>query len=199
MTTATFTRAAGVGPLPRLLEQAGGLRAVERVFGAEGLPLWRTHNQSSNLPVRCLTGLIERPRARLATTFSVSTWSCHAAGRFRPRDPIHGFGDECRRPASAIGSRLALSHVWSRVRLCARSKTMLNGKSELSSGLTRGEGTTPTTYFTPMLTALRRYLGPRWSPLRIKTRLRSPFLLACDRSSIPGAGGVRVRDQRGGF
>ena len=60
MRRTSFTTAFGMGPLPRLLENAQGTRALERVFRAEGLPLWLIHNQSSKLPLRCMMGLFER-------------------------------------------------------------------------------------------------------------------------------------------
>ena len=60
MTVTSFTTASGMGPLPRLVEDAKGARAVERVFRAEGLPLWLAHDQSSKIPLRSMMGLMER-------------------------------------------------------------------------------------------------------------------------------------------
>ena len=109
-----------MGPLPRLLEQARGLLAVERVFRAEGLPLWLAHDQSSNLPVRCLTGLIERAAREIGDDlFGVNLGHAMQPEDFGPviqcMASATNIGDLLR----AIGSRLALSHVWSRVQLCA--------------------------------------------------------------------------------
>jgi Arabinose-binding domain of AraC transcription regulator, N-term len=60
VTVTSFTTASGMGPLPRLVEDAKGARAVERVFRAEGLPLWLAHDQSSKIPLRSMMGLMER-------------------------------------------------------------------------------------------------------------------------------------------
>jgi AraC-like DNA-binding protein len=52
-----ITRATGMGPLPDLLEEAAGDRAVARVFGAERMPLALVHEREHWTPLASLAGL----------------------------------------------------------------------------------------------------------------------------------------------
>lgn len=55
-----MTRAAGMGPLPELLEAQEGAGAVARVFAAEGLPMALIDERDYLMPLVSLAGLFER-------------------------------------------------------------------------------------------------------------------------------------------
>lgn len=60
MSQTTFTSMEGFGPLPALLEAAGGSRSLERVFNSEGIPLSFAFARDAWIPLRSLMGLMER-------------------------------------------------------------------------------------------------------------------------------------------
>jgi AraC-like DNA-binding protein len=164
-----------MGPLPRLLEQARGLRAVERVFRAEGLPLWLAHDQSSNLPVRCLTGLIERAAREIGDDlFGVNLGHAMQPEDFGPviqyMASATNIGDLLRRSVRALRYHTSGAE-FNFVLLEDHARWEIRTIERIVSG--RRHYTDHVLY--PMLTALRRYLGPKWSPLRIELDYDRPF------------------------
>lgn len=174
MTVASFTTASGMGPLPRLVESANGARAVERVFHAEGLPLWLAHDQSNKIPLRSMMGLMERSARELGDDL----FGLHLGLAMRPED----YGPFVRYMVSApdlltvirrsirslryhiSGGEFGLDVSDQRARWGIRaSDTTSFGRRHLVDQVIH-----------PMINIMRRYLGPNWSPLRVEVEYARP-------------------------
>jgi len=174
MTTTSFTSATGMGPLPRILESAQGARALERVFRAEGLPLWLIHDQSGKLPLRCMMGLFER--------------SAHEMG-----DDLFGFNlglamqpEDYGPVGSYIGSAPTLSTM---IRRSIRAVRYHTSGCEFSLNVSEGLAYWGFRAIDPIsigrrhhadhvipsvVRALGRYVGPSWSPTRLELEYDRP-------------------------
>lgn len=143
MTVASFTRATGMGPLPQLLESAQGTRALERVFRAEGLPLWLAHDQSGKLPLRCLMGLLERT----ARDIGDERFGFNLGYAMQPED----YGPVASYMASAPDLRTMIRRSIRAVRYHASGlfpDGLPDGDFALSNRLASGEDTMRRTWFT---------------------------------------------------
>lgn len=174
MTVTSFTTASGMGPLPRLVEDAKGPRAVERVFRAEGLPLWLAHDQSSKIPLRSMMGLMERAAREMGDEL----FGLHLGLAMRPED----YGPFVRYMVSAPD---LLTMIRRSIRALRYHISGCEFRLDVSDQQARwGIRTSDTTSFGrrhlvehvihPMLNALRRYLGPNWCPLRVEVEHDRP-------------------------
>lgn len=175
MRRTSFTSTEGFGPLPTLLEAGCGTRSLERVFQSEGVPLNLAFAEETWIPLRSLMGLMERS----AEETSDELFGLHLGQAMRPED----FG------------------LWARYALCASDlRTMIERairalpfhESVSKFALDIYEGLAHWSYIFyetesvgrrhnidhalwPMLTALRYYLGPDWTPLRIEFNYERPL------------------------
>jgi AraC-like DNA-binding protein len=174
VTVASFTTASGMGPLPRLVEEGNGARAVERVFRAEGLPLWLAHDQSSKIPLRSMMGLMERSARELGDEL----FGLNLGLAMTPED----YGPFVRYMASAPDLltliRRSIRSLRYHISGCEFSLEVFDQHARW------GIRTSDTTSFGrrhlvehvihPMLNVMRRYLGPNWSPLRVEVEHDRP-------------------------
>jgi AraC-like DNA-binding protein len=174
VTVTSFTTASGMGPLPRLVEEANGPRAVERVFRAEGLPLWLAHDQNGKMPLRSMMGLMERSARELGDEL----FGLHLGLAMRPED----YGPFVRYMASAPD---LLTLIRRSIRSLRYHITGCEFDLEIFDQRARwGIRTSDPTSFGrrhlvehvihPMLNVMRRYLGPNWSPLRVEVEHDGP-------------------------
>jgi AraC-like DNA-binding protein len=174
VTVTSFTTASGMGPLPRLVEDAKGPRAVERVFRAEGLPLWLAHDQSSKIPLRSMMGLMERAAREMGDEL----FGLHLGLAMRPED----YGPFVRymvlAPDLLTMIRRSIRSLRYHISGCEFSLDVSDQQARW------GIRTSDTTSFGrrhlvehvihPMLNVLRRYLGPHWSPLHVEVEHDRP-------------------------
>jgi AraC-like DNA-binding protein len=174
MAAPSFTIARGLGPLPRMLEAARGIPAVERVFRSEGLPLGLAQDQNSKLPLHSLMGLIERAAREVGDDqFGVSLGEA-----MRPED----FGPVVRYMLAAPDLRTLL---WRSMRAVGYQQSGTEFSLEICQGMVRwgyrvidpislGRRHHADHVIVPMLTGLRRYLGQAWTPIRIEVEYDRP-------------------------
>ena len=174
MTSASFTRATGMGPLPRLLERAEGTRALERVFRAEGLPLSLAHDQSGKIPLRCLMGLMERAAREMGDEL----FGFNLGYAMQPED----YGPVAAYMASAPDLRTVIRRSIRSVRYHASGcefSLEVSGRfahwgfralEPISFG--RRHHAEHVVY--PVIQAMRRYLGPNWSPACVEVEAGRP-------------------------
>jgi AraC-like DNA-binding protein len=174
MTTTSFTTATGMGPLPRLLETAQGTRAVERVFRAEGLPLWLAHNQSGKLPLRSMMGLFERSAREIGDDL----FGLNLGLAMQPED--YGF----------VGRYIASAPTLSRmIQRSIRAVAYHTSGCEFTLRVVEDLAYWGFRAFDPfdigrrhhadhvvpsVLCALARFLGPHWLPLRLELEYERP-------------------------
>jgi AraC-like DNA-binding protein len=163
-----------MGPLPRLIESANGARAVERVFRAEGLPLWLAHDQNGKMPLRSMMGLMERSARELGDEM----FGMHLGLAMRPED----YGPFVRYMASAPD---LLTLIRRSIRSLPYHITGCDFELEIFEQRARwGIRTSDKTSFGrrhlvdhvihPLINVMRRYLGPNWSPLRVEVEHDRP-------------------------
>jgi AraC-like DNA-binding protein len=163
-----------MGPLPRILESACGTRGLERVFRAEGLPLWLAHDQSRKLPLRCMMGLFERSAREIGDDL----FGLNLGHAMQPED----YGPVGNYIASAPDLRTMLRRSIRAVRYHASGCEF---SLEISEGLARwGFRTVEAISFgrrhhtdhviLPLIRAIGRYLGSTWSPVRIELEYDRP-------------------------
>ena len=109
-----ITRATGLGALPALLEERGGMRALCRVFDAEGAPLEIIENRQTFIPLASMMGLFERAGRELGDrTFGTTVGMTMSPGSFGlwleycAAAPTLGAGLSGRPFADASSSRAA--------------------------------------------------------------------------------------------
>ncbi len=157
------TRAAGLGPLPSMLEERAGFRTLERVFKAEGVPLAVINARETFMPVSSMVGLFERAaQATQDRAFGLSVGMNFRHGEYglwvEYATAGETLADALARAASTIsfhqpGGRLVLemggaTAVWRYV------PPLTNGLCVQHSDHVIG----------PMISFCRSYLGPRWLP-----------------------------------
>ncbi|ODS00286.1 hypothetical protein AUC68_01170 [Methyloceanibacter methanicus] len=174
MTTASFTIARGLGPLPRLLEAERGATAVARVFRAEDLPIELAEEQNRKLPLRSLMALIERGAREVGDDlFGIALGSA-----MRPED----FGPFVKYMLAAGDVRSLLARS---IRAIAYHQSGTAFSIKMSDDLVWwgyrviepiGIGRRHHTdhILKPMLNGLRRYLGASWVPSRIEVEYARP-------------------------
>jgi AraC-like DNA-binding protein len=169
-----FTNSSGIGPLPSFLEEAGGLRMVARVFQSESLPITAASSDTNWIPLRNLLSLFERSAAAVGDDL----FGLHVGQAMRPED----FGLWAQYAMSAPSLGCMISRVNKSLRF-----HQSGGKLELDI-----QGDLAVWYYIvtdpavlgrrhhadhavwPMLTALRRYMGDKWEPLRIECSYDRP-------------------------
>jgi AraC-like DNA-binding protein len=174
VTVASFTTASGMGPLPRLVEEANGPRAVERVFRAEGLPLWLAHDQSSKIPLRSMMGLMERAAREMGDDL----FGLHLGSAMRPED----YGPFVRYMVSAPDLltliRRSIRSLRYHISGCEFSLDVFDPWAKwgirASDTTSFGRRHLVEHVIHPMLNVLRRYLGPNWSPLHVEVEHDRP-------------------------
>lgn len=169
-----FTIARGLGPLPRMLEAARGMPAIERVFRAEGVPVGLAQDQNHKLPLHSLMGLIERAAREVGDElFGVSLGNA-----MRPED----YGPVVTYMLAAADVRALL---WRSMRAVGHQQSGTEFSISSSNGLVRwgyrvvepigvGRRHHADHVIKPMLAGLRRYLGAIWAPLRIEVEYDRP-------------------------
>jgi AraC-like DNA-binding protein len=176
MTAQAFTLARGLGPLPQMLEAAGGTQAIARVFRAEGVPVEIAHDQNRKIPLRSLMTLIERG-AREAGDDLFGIGLGRAMG---PED----YGPVVRYMVTAGDLRGLLDRS---MRAVAYQQSGTEFSVTVSNGLvwwgyrvaepiSVGRRHHADHVLMPMLKGLRRYLGNAWAPLRIEVEYNRPRL-----------------------
>jgi AraC-like DNA-binding protein len=174
VTITSFTTASGMGPLPRLLESANGARAVERVFRAEGLPLWLAHDQTGKMPLRSMMGLMERSARELGDEL----FGLHLGLAMRPED----YGPFVRYMASAPDLltliRRSIRSLRYHITGCEFDLKIFDQRARwgirTSDPTSFGRRHLVEHVIHPMLNVMRRYLGPNWSPLRVEVEHARP-------------------------
>lgn len=174
MPRVAFTNSSGFGPLPRLLEAAHGPRLVARIFQSEDLPLSILSGDGSWVPMRGLMAVFERSAAELGDEF----FGLHVGQEMQPED----FGLWARYVVSAPSLRGMISRMRRAVRF-----HQSGGEIELDVvddiAVWRYRVAEPGTVgrrhhaehaLWPMLTALRRYAGPDYTPIRIECAYDRP-------------------------
>jgi AraC-like DNA-binding protein len=163
-----------MGPLPRLLESAQGSRAVERVFRAEGLPLWLAHDQNGKLPLHSLMGLLERSAREMGDAL----FGFNLGYAMQPED----YGPVASYMASAPDLRTMIRRSIRSVRYHAsgcefslevfgrQARWGFRALEPISFG--RRHHAEHVVY--PVIQATRRYLGPNWSPACVEVEADRP-------------------------
>jgi len=163
-----------MGPLPQLLESAQGTRALERVFRAEGLPLWLAHDQSGKLPLRCLMGLLERT----ARDIGDERFGFNLGYAMQPED----YGPVASYMASAPDLRTMIRRSIRAVRYHASGcEFSLDVSGRLArwgfravEPISFGRRHHAAHVVHPVIRAMRRYLGSNWSPVCVELESDRP-------------------------
>ena len=169
-----FTIARGLGPLPRMIEAARGMPAIERVFRAEGVPVGLAQDQNHKLPLHSLMGLIERAAREVGNDLL----GIALGNAMRPED----FGPVVKYMLAAPDVRALL---WRSMRAVNYQQSGTEFSLKISNGLVRwgyrviepisvGRRHHADHVLKPMLAGLRRYLGQAWAPLRIEVEYDRP-------------------------
>jgi AraC-like DNA-binding protein len=174
VTVTSFTTASGMGPLPRLVEEANGARAIERVFRTEGLPLWLAHDQSSKIPLRSMMGLIERSARELGDEL----FGLHLGLAMMPED----YGPFVRYMASAPDLltliRRSIRSLRYHISGCEFSLEVFDQRARwgirTSDPTSFGRRHLVEHVIHPMLSVMRRYLAPNWSPVQVEVEHDRP-------------------------
>jgi AraC-like DNA-binding protein len=163
-----------MGPLPRLVESANGPRAVERVFRAEGLPLWLAHDQNSKIPLRSMMGLMERAAREMGDDL----FGLHLGLAMRPED----YGPFVRYMVSAPDLltmiRRSIRSLRYHISGCEFSLDIFDQRARwgirASDKTSFGRRHLVDHVIHPMINAMRRYLGPNWLPLNVEVEHDRP-------------------------
>jgi AraC-like DNA-binding protein len=170
----SFTNVEGFRPLPTILEAAGG-RSLERVYRAEGVPLNLAFSQNAWIPLRSLMGLMERS----ARETSDELFGFHLGELMRPED----FGVWARYALSASNLRGMIERA---IRTLDYFESVSEFRLDISAELARwsytiyepvgfGHRHVADRALQPMLTALRYYLGPDWTPTVVECDYERPL------------------------
>jgi AraC-like DNA-binding protein len=170
----SFTSVEGFRPLPIILEAAGG-RSLERVYRAEGVPLNLAFSQNAWIPLRSLMGLMERS----ARETSDELFGLHLGELMRPE----GFGVWARYALSAPNLRGMIERA---IRTLDYFESVSEFRLDISAELARwsytiyepvgfGHRHVADRALQPMLTGLRYYLGPDWTPTLVECDYERPL------------------------
>jgi AraC-like DNA-binding protein len=170
----SFTNVEGFRPLPTILEAAGS-RSLERVYRAEGVPLNLAFSTYAWIPLRSLMGLMERS----ARETSDELFGLHLGELMRPED----FGVWARYALSASDLRGMIERA---VRTLDYFESVSEFRLDISAELARWSYTMhePVAFghrhvadraLQPMLTAMRYYLGPGWTPTLVEFDYERPL------------------------
>lgn len=171
----SFTSGEGFGPLPALLEAAGGSRSLERVFQSEGVPLHLAFARDAWIPLRSLMGSMERSAQETGNEF----FKLYLGESMRPED----FGLWARYGLSASDLRTMIERG---IRTLPFHESVSEFGLDISGGLARwsykifepisfGRRHNVDHALWPMLTAVRYYLGPDWTPVRVEIDYDRPL------------------------
>jgi len=174
MTVTAFTKSSGLGPLPKLLEAAGGPRMLTRVFQAEHLPISLASGEATWLPLHSLLGLFERSAAAAGDDL----FGLRVGRAMQPED--FGLWVRYAMSAPSLGGmisrlRRALDHHQSGSEFDFQvSGRRASWSYRVTESVASGHRHHTDHALWPMLVALRRYAGTKWMPLRIECTYDRP-------------------------
>lgn len=168
MSQTTFTNMEGFGPLPALMEAAGGSRSLERIFNSERVPISLAFARDAWIPLRSLMGLMERSARETGNEL----FGLQLGESMRPED----FGGWARYALSASDLRTAIERA---IRTLSFYESVSEYGLDISGGLARwsykiyepmsfGRMHNIDHIMWPTLTAFRYYLGTDWTPVRVE-------------------------------
>lgn len=174
MTVPAFTISSGIGPLPRLLEAAGGSRLVTRVFQDESLPLSVAAGEANWIPLRSLLSLFERSAAAAGDDL----FGLHVGQAMQPED----FGLWARYAMAAANLKGMIARL---VRAVAYHQSGGAFGLEVSDEVARwsyrvtepvvsGRRHHADHALWPMLLALRRCADGNWTPVHVECSYDRP-------------------------
>lgn len=181
-----MTHATGLGPLPTLLEERGGPRAVERAFASAGLPLALVADRAHRVPLHAFVGLFDRaariagdPRLGLSVGLGMAPGDYGRWVRFALQAPT--LGGAVSRLARClvlhqVGGTLALEHRADGTVLWSYAQSVVSG----AAAMQHNDHVLPV-----MARVVRAYCGADWVPIRFK-------------SSAPDPGDAAAREQATG-
>jgi len=163
-----MTHATGLGPLPALLEERGGSRAVARAFAAESLPLALVEERSHRVPLRAIARLAGDSRIGLDAGLAMVPDEYGRWVRFAMQAPT--LGDAVIR----LSRGLVLHQVGGALGLQARPDgTVVWGYRQSAVGgpaaMQHDDHILPV-----MVRVARAYCGADWAPVRIESRASDP-------------------------
>src|SRR6056297_2777226 len=156
------TRAVGIGPLPRNLEQVAGPVAVERAFREAGLPMEVLETPRATIPMKSMIALYERAGAIAGDPL----FGLRAGLGIDIRDYglITAYALQARTLRGALQRYVAILPVHQTGRRFALAEVGQNARF-LYTGADLGLHGQHTDHVLPlMLEAMRAYLGPSWAP-----------------------------------
>lgn len=170
-----MTHATGLGPLPALLEERGGPKAVARAFASEGLPLALVEDRSHRLPLRALVSLFDRaarlsgdPRLGLAVGLAMAPTEYGRWVAYALQAPtLAGCVSRLARciVLHQIGGALVLEHRPDGTVLWGYRLSVVRGAGALQHN----------DHVLPVIArVVRAYCGADWTPLRIETCAPDP-------------------------
>lgn len=164
-TSIDLTRANGFGPLPRLLEERAGERALLRTFESLGIPHAVIDQPMTPMPLRSMIALHERAARHLGDrTFGLElgqTMAANGYGRWRQYGATApDLGSALRR----LGATLAAHQTGSRLEVVPVAGQRVVWRYVLTRDFGLDVQTHADHVVVPMLTLCRRYLGPEWQP-----------------------------------
>ena len=193
----SFTSIEGFGHLPQLLESSGGTRRIERVFVSAGVPLSLAFQAQGWIPLSAMMSLLERTARELGDDL----FGLHLGETMQPAD----FGLWASYAQSAADLKTAIERG---IRTLPFHQSGANMDLEIFDGKARwlykilepiscGRRHHSDHALLPMLTFMRRYLGPRWVPRRVEVgydrplhwrqleeRFGAPVVFACAADAI---------------
>lgn len=174
MTVTAFTNSTGLGPLPRLLEAAGGSRMLTRVFQSENLPLSLASGEANWIPLRSLLGLFERSAAMLGDDLI----GLRVGQAMQPEDfglwARYGMSGATLRDKILRSNRgLRFHQTGGELALDVRGEIAV-WRYSMADPATYGRRHHAEHILWPMLTALRRHTSAKWDPIRIECSYERP-------------------------
>ena len=170
-----MTTATGLGPLPDLLEAAGGSKAVVRAFVEEGVPLAVLEDRTLRIPLAAMVGLFDSA-ARIAREPRLGL---NVGLEMAPRD--YGLWLEYALQAPTLSGALTrlsrclpLHQVGGSVMILPRAGDKVVW--EYRHTAIRGEGALQhNDHVAPvMVRIVRAYCGPDWAPSWVESAARDP-------------------------
>lgn len=170
-----MTRAAGMGPLPDLLEARESGKAVARVFAAEGLPLALIEDRRHWTPLSAISGLFQRS-ARAAGD---PLFGLHVGLDMMPRDygPWVQYAmqaDTLRAAIARLAKCLVLHQIGGTMQLSQRPGDRVTWEYR-HIGIASHTYLHHSDHIVPvMIRFARRYLGPSWLPDAVEVGYADP-------------------------
>ena len=175
MVRVAMTYATGMGPMPTLLAEQEGRRAVKRVFDAEGIPLALIDNRDHQMPLASLAGLFLRAaRATGSARFGLDVGLVMMPGEYGlwARYAMQGatLGDAIGRVARCLG----VHQSGTQMRIARRPGGLVAWEYR-HPGVSAPAFRHHTDHVVPVMTRFAQgFLGPDWRPLRIEVGYPAP-------------------------